>query len=172
MFDRRAAQIAGEFTAPLTLASVLLVVAFGVPAYPQTNATAEIRVRLIDGRNGRPITGQPISVVGTPYPAGQKRLYRDATTGPDGYATISVPIDFKGAIIVDELGDPSYQECARSDEEGQNFSLDAIRTTGVVSKNTCKRKIIQLPIPGLLIVYLRPETWCHRMGDFSPCFWE
>lgn len=172
MFDRRAVQIAEKSTAPLTCALVLLVVAFSVPARSQNDRTTEVRIRLIDGRNGRPISNRELTVYEISAPAGHKPLYRDVTTGMDGYATILVPVDFKSSIGVGTVGEPSYQECVRWDGEGQEFSVEAIRSTGAVSKNTCKRKINQSPVPGVLILYLRPETWCHRMGDFSPCFWE
>jgi hypothetical protein len=165
-----AVQTARKSIAPLLCALVALVVAFTVPAPSQTDGTADIRVRLVDVRNGRPISNGGIIVFETP--ALNKALHPHATTGPDGYATISVPLDFKGSIIAGTVGEPSYQECVRWDQEGRAFSVEAILTNGVVSKNTCKRKITQSPIPGVLILYLRPETWCHRMGDFSPCFWE
>jgi hypothetical protein len=165
-------QAVRESPVRLLWALIALLVAFSVPTRSQANGVVETRIRLLDGRNGRPISNMDVLVLQTSTPEGQTRLKRIATTGQDGYATISVPAEFKGMILVAAVGEPSYQECVRWDKEGQEFSVDAIRAAGIVSENTCKRKITQSPIPGVLILYLRPETWCHRMGDFSPCFWE
>jgi hypothetical protein len=171
MFDRRAVQSARKSTVRLLCALLALVVTFIVSAPSQTEGTAEIRIRLIDGRNGKPIAAGEFLVLESSAPADRKQLTRDATTGPDGYAAISVPVDFKGSFIVGPVGKPNYEQCISWNGK-REFSVEAIRTTGVVSKNTCRRKITQSPVPGVLIVYLRPERLCDRMSDIVPCFWN
>jgi hypothetical protein len=172
MSDRRNANTSAKFTvSALCALAALVFFALRVPARSQTYGTSEIRIRLIDGRSGKPISDGEFLVLETPAPADRKGLYRDVKSGTDGYATISVPVDFRGSFILGPVGRPLYEPCVRWNGS-QDFSVEAILTTGVVSNNRCKRKITQSPVPGVLVFYVRPETWCDRMANMSPCFWE
>lgn len=144
---------------------LVCVIATAVAAGPRylqnagTEATTKtIKVRLLNGKNGKPIKDDNPSI-----------WIGDATS------PINPWTDSHGEIVV-SVTDTRLQELRVSpdwyvdcrfktdSEDGMRvkYSLEEIINTGVVSENLCGKRRIA-PIPGLLVLYVRPRTFMERL---------
>ncbi|MGD0429407.1 MAG: hypothetical protein ABSC10_22095 [Candidatus Acidiferrales bacterium] len=130
--------------------------------HPIQNASSEptaraIKFRLLNGKNGKPIKNENPSI-----------WIGDATEPINPYT------DSHGEIVVNVTDIRSQQlrvlpdwdaDCrfkGDSDAGMQvKYSLNKIITTGVVSENLCGKRRID-PVPGVLVLYLRPRTFMEK----------
>jgi hypothetical protein len=122
--------------------------------------TTALRVQILNGRTGRPVTNIRL------------RLFRDAhltafsgahddkgeTTDGEGYASIpNVDAAVGSVFIAVDL----HRACSKTDKH--EFSLAKVRVAGEVSENSCKPRITMYPQPGTLIFYVRDLTFLEKM---------
>gem|GEM_PF-2838074 len=122
---------------------------------PDAAAAPSLRIQILSGKTGRPVTGQHIVLMrddgGAP-----KRLADEKTDG-EGYAAIP---NVDGAAKVSVLVD-GQRPCSKIAK--RSFELVQVRTAGVVSENTCKPRITLFPQAGTLVVFVREETFFERL---------
>jgi hypothetical protein len=158
---------------------LFFLILFAVPLSAQ-----EIEIRLVDGRNGRPITGAASYVnawVGTErkeaivIPTDKKGVARLQLTLNTGKINIPNPSKDRGSIVV---ANPvvKYDEFLRINVpyawcgSGSNyswlmlghFSTKQILQHGYVSPNTCG-KATASPKPGQMILFVRPLTLWEKL---------
>jgi hypothetical protein len=124
----------------------------------------DLRVRLIDTRNGEPMKGQRIvvylgSVVdGVPTPP-----VRWGTTGPDGTAVLNLPAPTVEWITIGDASGTLYH-CSPFRESA--FSTAQVFRDGGVAPNQCRlsRKLKEAikAKPGEVILFARPLRWWEK----------
>jgi hypothetical protein len=155
----------------------LLVAFLGIPARAQ-----EIRIRVLNGRNGKPITQECLNVSLGPW-HGADLL---APTNKDGLIVLHVG----GGTVSAEVppgaqcvgGFPTRATLPQGEDRitpasGGNdchpfhknqvntppsYSIQEILQHGVVAENTCG-KVRTETKPGELIFFLRPPTWLEKL---------
>jgi len=113
----------------------------------------KIVVRVINGKNGKPINHD------------SPNIWLGNTQHP-----MNPPTDSNGEIIVDIQGaepreirvSPNwYADCRflgdHLDGVKMRYALDEINAKGVVAENLCGKNLAN-PVPGVLILYVRPRT--------------
>ena len=163
-----AGQSAAGYSLSMKLFSVavflsLLLVAGVTPSrrFPQKEnpdrEPSKILIRLLNGKNGRPINHEGLAIVLGENP--QKDFRTDS----------------KGELIVDLSNSHSrdirawmftyYVDCRSNGDikiAGElRYSLDEIASKGIVAENDCS-KIHTIPTPGVLVLYMRPMTFKER----------
>ena len=164
----------GKFLVPLFL------ILCGAPLSPQT-----LEIRLVDGRNGRPMAGAASYVnvwVGTErkeaiaIPTDGNGVARLQLTLNAGEINIPNPSNDRGSIVV---ANPvvKYNESLRINVpfascgsggsnyswlESEQFSAKQILQHGYVSPNTCGKPTAS-PNPGQVILFVRPLTWWEKL---------
>jgi hypothetical protein len=120
------------------------------------STTRSIKVRLLNGKNGKPIKNENPSIwIG------------------DAARPINPYTDSRGEIIVNVNDTRSqelrvaadwYADCSFKGHSlaGVKYSLEEITSTGVVSENLCGKHRVA-PIPGVLVLYVRPRTFMEKM---------
>jgi hypothetical protein len=145
----------------LRLASALGLLVLGCSplASGQTPGDASaLRVQLLNGRTGRPVANHHLLLLrkdGHPLEGTTKA---GETTDGEGYAAIP-NVDAPVADVYVSV--EAYRPCSRT--EKHHFSLAKVRTSGVVSENSCRPRITMFPLPGTLIFYVREETFIEKM---------
>jgi hypothetical protein len=118
-----------------------------------TSLAQSITIRVINGRNGRPIPNVDV-------------LLQDATTN---YTIGHAAADSSGKIsfrvnpsVSIRPGVSGVSLCTkRPDPVEPSFSVATIRESGVVAPNTCGKLIVQ-PRAGELVLFYRPPTWWEK----------
>lgn len=113
-----------------------------------------VRIRVVDGRDGKTITNEHVQV----WVVG-KRVSRSLTPGTYGVAEFRAPA---GSSV--EIGSNLYFDW-RPFEKGAprpTYSIDEIETSGIVSLNTCGKSAAQAK-PGELLFFVRPLPWWERV---------
>jgi hypothetical protein len=152
---------------------------YGVSLSAQT-----LEIKLVDGRNGRPVVGASSYVnvwVGTErkeaiaIPADGKGVARLQLTLNTG--EVNIPNSKNSGSIVVDHPIVKYDESFRINtpyvlcgSEGsnyswlrsENFSTKEILHHGYASPNTCG-KITVSPQPGQVILFVRPLTWWEKL---------
>jgi hypothetical protein len=139
----------------------VIAAAFISGPHPIQNASAEpttrtIKVRLLNGKNGKPIKDD------------NPNIWTGDVTGINRYT------DSHGEVVVSVTDIPSqqlrvlpdwYADCRfdGDSDDGMHvkYSLQEIITTGVVSENLCGKRRID-PVPGVLVLYVRPRTFMEK----------
>ena len=132
-----------------TLGLTMLVLAVELNAEP-------ITIRVIDGRNGHPISDEKL------------QLWFNTQSG----GALSISTDKKGVAMVDApltasllLSTNLYIDCRYSKKAGTErpaYPVSDILRSGVLAANTCE-KLKLSPTPGELIFFVRPEHWWEGM---------
>lgn len=142
-----------------TVAIVCAVWFFASHHAAAQDAPPLLRVQVLNGKTGRPITNQRLLLErpGGLSLAGEHAIPSETTDG-EGYVSIpnldaSVP-DVK--ILVD-----FHRPCSKLGVH--KFSLVKVRVAGIVSENSCKPRISLYPQPGTLIFFVRKETMLEKM---------
>jgi hypothetical protein len=136
--------------------------------------TATIRVRVLDGRTGKNLSGMSLAFV-------DYRTDQDGSTHSDLNGRIPVKTfadgesytanpDLRGILVFDGLGEGVWTPCTRqklynSDTRtyGSNhlYPVSTIVASGLVASNNCGRTTATAK-PGELIIFVRPATWWER----------
>lgn len=122
--------------------------------------SATLRIQLLDGRTGRPVTNQHLAIArkdGRPLEANGASKKVETTDG-EGYAPIpntDVALD-RVVVYVDR-----HRPCSKA--EKREFSLVKVRASGVVSENSCRSRITLFPQAGTLVFFVREETFLERI---------
>lgn len=158
---------------------LLFLILYVVPISAQ-----ELEIRLVDGRNGRPMAG--------------KNSYVNLWVGTERKAAIVVPTDGKGVARIQLTSNPREVNIPNSTNSGSNvvdhpivkyaeslqinvpyvlcgsggsnyswlgllnFSTKEILQRGYASPNTCG-KATASPIPGEVILFVRPLSWWEKL---------
>lgn len=144
--------------------------------------TATIRVRVLDGRTGKNLSGMDLTFVdyhsdrnGNAHDDLNGRM--DVKTSADGDSYVANP-DAHGVLVFNVWGRDGYwKPCTRQrlyDSKMQTYGneylyqVSTVVATGLVSKNSCSKKTAS-PTPGELVIFIRPATWWEKflMGMFS-----
>jgi hypothetical protein len=142
----------------LSLFAATIVTGFLLQNSPGTNSTQTITVRLLNGKNGKPIKDD------TP------NIWLGGSTRPDNPLTNShgdvlINVDGPQAQEIIRVLSNWYADCRfegdRDDGMHLNYSLEEVLLKGVVSDNLCGKRRVQ-PIPGVLVLYVRPRTFWER----------
>lgn len=123
----------------------------------------QITIKLIDGRNGRPLKHQVIDVWfgerANGYPL-------QAKTGEDGNTAVGVPRAEKHFVVAGEW----LADCRGGNKAGKSFidsnvyDVAQVLTRGVSTQNSCG-KAPREPIPGTLTFFVRPMHWWEKMRE-------
>jgi hypothetical protein len=137
---------------------VSIATAFDVISYAQSEQRGQIRICLINGRSGQPVSNNHLLVRGALDKSGDgSKVNIGVNTDKDGYVTVSLPTQNLSAI---EIWTEWYQPCSKT----RTFPVEQLLHFGIVSENSCKPKITQPPAQGTLIFYIRPETFFEKMA--------
>ena len=131
----------------------------------QAGTAQKIAVKLVDGRNGRALKDQAVAIwlgekaVGMP---GQT-----IRTNADGIALVSIPIQQSSFVI----GGQSLVDCrmrvryGKVVDEGKTewaYRFADVLAHGAVGANKCGKATAQ-PIPGQLVLFVRPPHWWEKV---------
>jgi hypothetical protein len=140
----------------------LIAAAFMAGPHPVQNASAEpttrtIKLRLLNGKNGKPIKDDnPTIWIGDVT----DRIERYTDSHGEVVFTVT-DIRFQPLRVLPDW----YADCrfkGDSDAGMQvKYSLEEIITTGVVSENLCGKRRID-PVPGVLVLYVRARTFMEK----------
>ena len=136
-----------EFASMLGLA--MLVLPAGAIAEP-------IIIRVVDGRNGHPITDEKLQL----WFNSQSGSAMSISTDKNGVAKIDSPAGVALLISANLYVDCRYSK--QAGPERPTYPVSDIVRSGVLAVNTCG-KLKLLPTPGELIFFVRPEHWWEGM---------
>ncbi len=139
---------------------IMLPMATSASPQAATDVAPPLRIQVLNGRTGRPVTGRHLILTNKDgHPLEGNGVGKKAeTTDGEGYAPIpnrDVGLD-RVVVNVEE-----HRPCSKTAKH--EFSLVKVRTTGVVSENSCRSRITLFPQPGTLIFFIREETFLERM---------
>ena len=122
-----------------------------------------MRVQILDGKTGRPIANQRLLLQGKDGHAlggdgPGKPGMTGFTTDGEGYAPVP---NVDASVPEISISVEMHRACSKT--ERHEFSLLKVRTSGVVSENSCKPRISMYPQPGTLIFYVRDLTLLEKM---------
>jgi hypothetical protein len=116
-----------------------------------------ITVRLINGKNGKPVSDDAPNI----HFAGDNARYGgNPPTNSNGEVVVSV--HSPDIEVMPNL----YADCRYKHDStaglGVKYSIEEILRTGIVSENFCGKHRLK-PLPGVLILYVRPRTLFEGM---------
>lgn len=116
----------------------------------------EIRIRVVDGRNGRAIGDERVNVL---FDA--ERSARLVPTDRSGVAAVNLGNDHVETI---RITSDYYTPCQPhpKDTPFLSFAVTEVLQSGVASSNSCG-KIEGSPKPGELIFFVRPRSFLERL---------
>ena len=123
-------------------------------AYAQS---ASIRLRLIDGRNGKQFSAEYEQA----WYAGGYTIIAIRSHDASGVDTIT--LEKSASIWVAANG---YHDCRpkKNIRAKASYSVTEIATNGIVTKNDCGKATV-IAKPGELILFVRPLTWWESRKD-------
>jgi hypothetical protein len=130
---------------------------FGSMAFSQTT---DIKLRAVDGRNGKPLANQHLLVF-TGMSSDDVRnhtMHTGIMTDKYGLVTLTVTASETQWIQVWADG----RVLCQKDPNQLSFSVAAIMSTGLTTPNTCS-SLIREPTPGHFIVFARPARFMEKM---------
>jgi hypothetical protein len=116
----------------------------------------EIRIRVLDGRNGRSIRGERVNVL---FDA--QRSASLVPTDQSGVAVVNLDGDHLETI---RITSDYYVPCQPHPKDSPflSYSVKEVLQSGVASSNSCG-KIEGSPKPGQLILFVRPRSFLERV---------
>jgi hypothetical protein len=116
----------------------------------------EIRIRVVDGRNGHPIGDERVNVL---FDA--ERSARLVPTDRSGVATVNLGTDDVETI---RITSDYYMPCQPHPKDSPfvSYSIKEVLQSGIASSNLCG-KIEGSPKPGELIFFVRPRSFLERL---------
>ena len=143
-------------------AALLLSILVGVQSAAQQPTAQDagfgkIVVRLLNGKNGRPLRNE--------YPSIWLGNASGINPKTDANGQITVDISRVQPRTVRVLGN-YYVDCRPRGRDklatmNVSYSLDEIIAKGIVTENDCGKSQVD-PIPGVLVLYLRPMTFIEK----------
>ena len=128
-------------------------------------AQSDVRVVVLDGHNGRPVTGARVSINVV-----RNFASRDvpAVIAGDKY---SVQLDNGDTIVLGSVtkSDRSWNEyrmCATVQEDRLIYSVAAIMSKGLKTPNRCTEKISATPSPGEIVFFVTRLPFWQRLNLF------
>jgi hypothetical protein len=117
------------------------------------SAQTQVRVRVVDGRTGRPWIGKTVLILDrskTPV-----EIVAKGKTTMDGSAMVSLD---SSAIIYSIV--PNARSCGKTSTRtnAHLWPVNAILSNGAVEENICNSKITAAPVPGEITIFVRHET--------------
>lgn len=107
-----------------------------------------LKIRVLDGRNGKPIAGAFITA--RVWRKGPKFQLR---TSPDGVAYLALPVSRERAVSMRIRG---FTDCRTKRTAREKFPFAAIFRYGLVAENRCGSAAVQ-PAPGELVLFAEPR---------------
>ncbi|MGI4829874.1 MAG: hypothetical protein ACRYFU_17015 [Janthinobacterium lividum] len=141
-------------------ASFVLLFAFVSLAAAQS-PVATIRIRVLSGRDGKPVKRADSST--TVLPAGTFADAITTTTDRTGLETVYVPTASSLRVLVKHHASCDALPRKQRKLGSGPAAAAAIVATGVVSGNRCGKQAAA-PTPGELTLYVRPWHWWQRFG--------
>lgn len=146
----------------LSLAGLLVVLFFGGGQAFAGSDGQKIRIRVLDGRNGHPVTKESVNVWIGDKPedlllGGEGVVGSLRSTDKNG--EVSVPIPERHAEWI-EIEADYYFDCRpyRKNSPRPAYSVKEILQSGVVLGNTCGKQRAE-PRPGEITFFVRPLHW-------------
>jgi hypothetical protein len=144
-------------SAVLVLFTLVAVRVAARPPIDQDAASSKVVLRLLNGKNGKPLRNE--------YPSvwlGNASYINPKT---DANGEIALDISRVQPRTVRVFGN-YYVDCRPRGSDKQtpmnvSYSLDEIVATGIVTENDCGKYHVG-PIPGVLVLYLRPMTFKEK----------
>lgn len=125
---------------------------------PVTSGTTTVTVRLLNGRNGKPIKDDTPNIW-----VGNAARPNNPLTNSHGDVLVQIDVPQPQETI--RVLSNWYADCRfegdRDDGMHVNYSLDEVLRKGVVSENVCGKRSVE-PIPGVLVLFVRPRTFWER----------
>lgn len=137
--------------------------------------TATIRIRVLDGRTGKNLSGMNLAFVdyhndrdgSTDADLNGRKIVE---TSADGDSYIANP-NAHGVLVFDGLGSGVWVPCTRQklyDSDTRTYGsehlypVSTIVASGLVAKNDCSRRTATAK-PSELIIFVRPATWWEKL---------
>ncbi len=119
-----------------------------------------IAVRVLDGRNGKPIPNQRVLVFvgGSSKVAKSHAEHTDLTTDKDGPGILRIYPSQTQSIQVWADG----RVLCYPNPNQRSFNVDTVMSTGIATPNSCSG-IMKDPAPGHLIIFARPARFMEKM---------
>jgi hypothetical protein len=145
------------FSVPVFLSLLLIAGVTSQRTIPPEREPSKILIRLLNGKNGRPINHEGLAIVLGENPQ------KDFRTDSQGELIVDLsnshPRDLRAWMF-------SYYVDCRSNGDTKiagelRYSLDEIASKGIVAENDCGKTHI-IPTPGVLVLYMRPMTFKER----------
>ncbi len=137
--------------------------------------TATIRIRVLDGRTGKSLSGMELAFVDY-HTDPDRSTHADfngrmiVKTSADGDSYIATP-EAHGVLVFNVLGsNGAWIPCTRQklyDTRTQTYGSEhlypvpTIVASGLVASNNCSRRTATAK-PGELIIFVRPVTWWEK----------
>jgi hypothetical protein len=139
--------------------TLLLFALVSVAAHAQTTT---IRVLVLNGHTGKPISNTGVSVFRDPRIG--NGIQNQPSTDAGGVMTITAPIDGQVSATVNQY--PTCAHVSKADRgKGRiTFSVAEIISTGVVRRNDCSKRTAP-PHPGELTLFVRPLNLWERLSN-------
>jgi hypothetical protein len=121
-----------------------------------TLQAATIHIRVLDGRNGKPIADEVLQIF-----INDQNGASQLATGKDGVATLEVPT---GASL--RIQSNHYMDC-RLHEKGVaprlSYSVDEIISSGITAGNICRHRLDFKTSSGDFLFFIRPYRWWEKI---------
>ena len=131
---------------------------------PRLVTAQQIAVKLVDGRNGRALKDQAVTIWLAEKAVGMPS--QTIRTNADGIALVPIPIQQSSFVI----GGESLVDCrmrvryGKVVDEGTTkwvYRFADVLAHGAVGANKCGKATAQ-PIPGQLVLFVRPPHWWEK----------
>jgi hypothetical protein len=140
---------------------VIACVTYIVLATSASSAPRQIKIEVLNGRNGEP--GKE-AIVDVSFGGKVVPAPRQVVTAIDGSASLQVPDSAETIVISGQLNIDCRPNDHKNYTEEKTYRVQEILSRGVVAENTCG-KAKNLPMPGVLIFYVRPPHWWDKPHD-------
>ncbi len=144
--------------------SVCLLLLFGVGA--QCAAQNRVQVAVIDGHNGKPITGARIVTVQVLRNFEIREVTAKLTSGKYVVQLDSSDTMVLASLTKSELSWNEYRLCASEQEQKPIYSVVTIISKGLIAPNTCNKKITASPSPGEIVFFVTRLPFWQRLNLF------
>ena len=134
-------------------------------AASQSRAQHTVRVRLIDGESGKPVSGARVTIT-TFRDFGIKQL-QAVSTGFD--YTVQLENDSAvglGSVTESDAAWNQYAQCASGENLRPIYPVATIVTTGIIAPNTCHRHVVEALVPGGIVFFVRHLSLWERLTGF------
>jgi hypothetical protein len=145
------------FWAPLAIPLLLVV--------PNARAQTSIRVAVVDGNTGKPISNARVSVMIV-------RNFLGATVNAvndgDKYLVQVQPGDtlVLGNVTKSDRSWNEYKLCAAEQDSKPTYSAAVILSRGLQAPNNCNKRITDTPVPGEVVFFVSRLSFLQRYRPF------